>query len=244
MQSKTTYHRETLYEEVWAEPVKMLAARYGVSDVALGKTCRKMAIPLPGRGYWAKKKAGKAPPQPPLPALPSGIPDVLDVQGATPPRTERTASPETEARMAEEEAKEATIFVSEELTRPHPLVREARRLLGRRKQTTTRCLDISVSRDSLDRALRIMDALLKALVARGLPVEVTELKYREDQYYRYYDRSPDSNATRVQVDGEWVIFGMKEKLKVVLPEPPEPPKASAWGGAGALDTLERAPKNL
>lgn len=28
----------------------------GVSDVALAKRCKRMKVPLPGRGYWAKKK--------------------------------------------------------------------------------------------------------------------------------------------------------------------------------------------
>ncbi len=36
------YDREKLYEEVWAEPVKIAARRYGVSDVALAKTCRQI----------------------------------------------------------------------------------------------------------------------------------------------------------------------------------------------------------
>ena len=33
------YERETLYNEVWAEAVRTVAKRYGVSDVALRKTC-------------------------------------------------------------------------------------------------------------------------------------------------------------------------------------------------------------
>jgi len=45
------YDRKTLYDEVWADPVIEVAKRYGFSDVALTKTCRKMRIPLPGRGY-------------------------------------------------------------------------------------------------------------------------------------------------------------------------------------------------
>jgi hypothetical protein len=57
--SPEVYEREKLYQEVWAEPVKMVARRYGVSDVALAKTCRKLAIPLPGRGYWARLRAGQ-----------------------------------------------------------------------------------------------------------------------------------------------------------------------------------------
>lgn len=39
-----TYRRAELYEQVWAEPVRVVAKRYGVSDVALGTICRK-----PGR---------------------------------------------------------------------------------------------------------------------------------------------------------------------------------------------------
>jgi len=50
------YEREKLYEEVWKEPVLVVADRYGVSNVALAKACRKLAVPLPPRGYWARIK--------------------------------------------------------------------------------------------------------------------------------------------------------------------------------------------
>jgi predicted transcriptional regulator of viral defense system len=50
-----SWDRQSLEQEVWAEPLKQLARRYGVSDVALAKRCRKLGIALPGRGYWAKK---------------------------------------------------------------------------------------------------------------------------------------------------------------------------------------------
>jgi hypothetical protein len=62
------YDREELYEKVWAEPIQKVA-KYRVSDVALAKACRKRKIPLPGRGYWAKKTAGKPVPNPPPPPL-------------------------------------------------------------------------------------------------------------------------------------------------------------------------------
>jgi len=45
------YKRETLYEEVWSQPLLEVARHYGVSDVAIAKTCRKMHIPLPGRKH-------------------------------------------------------------------------------------------------------------------------------------------------------------------------------------------------
>lgn len=53
------FNREKLYEQVWSQPVRKVAAEYGISDVALAKTCRKLKIPRPGRGYWAKVAAGK-----------------------------------------------------------------------------------------------------------------------------------------------------------------------------------------
>jgi predicted transcriptional regulator of viral defense system len=49
------WDREVLEKQVWSEPIRQLAKKYGVSDVAIHKHCKKMGIKLPGRGYWAKK---------------------------------------------------------------------------------------------------------------------------------------------------------------------------------------------
>lgn len=50
-----SWDRQSLEQEVWAAPLKRLARRYGVSDVALAKRCLRLGIALPGRGYWAKR---------------------------------------------------------------------------------------------------------------------------------------------------------------------------------------------
>ncbi len=60
------WSRVELYNEVWNQPLVKLARKYGISDVALGKACRKLRIPHPGRGDWAKRKVGKAVKQVPL----------------------------------------------------------------------------------------------------------------------------------------------------------------------------------
>ena len=66
----TRYDRLELYDQAWAMPMHQLAKLYGVSDVAVAKASRKLRVPLPGRGYWAKKAAAKpVPPRPPLPPL-------------------------------------------------------------------------------------------------------------------------------------------------------------------------------
>ena len=58
MNGQNVYDRQELYEQVWSEPVAKIAPSYGISDVALAKICRKLHIPLPGRGYWAKRAHG------------------------------------------------------------------------------------------------------------------------------------------------------------------------------------------
>lgn len=59
------YDRERLYDEVWSEPTRRVAARYGVSDAMLWKVCRQLQVPKPPRGYWAKKRARKPVPKRP-----------------------------------------------------------------------------------------------------------------------------------------------------------------------------------
>src|SRR5665647_609926 len=70
MRYETFFHdRVKLYNEVWAEPVIVMAKQYGVSDVALHKLCKRLEIPVPPSGYWAKVKAGKKVDKPTLPQL-------------------------------------------------------------------------------------------------------------------------------------------------------------------------------
>src|SRR3984885_7224056 len=62
-----TLSREDLYELAWSKPISELSKDFGISDVALAKRCRRLGIPLPGRGYWARVDAGQTPYRPKLP---------------------------------------------------------------------------------------------------------------------------------------------------------------------------------
>lgn len=61
------FERETLYEEIWSEPVSRVSKRYQISDVGFRKICVNLDIPVPPRGYWEKLAAGKAVKKPSLP---------------------------------------------------------------------------------------------------------------------------------------------------------------------------------
>ena len=167
--------REGLYEQVWSEPMVALAKKIGISDVALRKRCRKLNIPLPPQGYWLRSKRLGKEYRPPLPPFKGN--DTIEIKKSIKEPTSPPADPEqaseAEAGIAFEKRSENLIHVPLTLSSPHPLIKHARSLLKDTKPSFAndeilrvwreKCLDIRVSKGSVDRALRIMDALIKAL---------------------------------------------------------------------------------
>ena len=62
--------RDELYGLVWARPITKVASDFHISDVGLAKICRRADVPIPPRGYWAKRHAG-------LPVEPSPLPKTV-----------------------------------------------------------------------------------------------------------------------------------------------------------------------
>jgi hypothetical protein len=93
--------REELYELVWSAPVKHAAAQFGVSDVALAKACRRQQVPIPPRGYWARKAAGQPVSAPPLP-------DYI----SPPPKPKRLSAHELREQERKREAEEHARAIS------------------------------------------------------------------------------------------------------------------------------------
>lgn len=64
--------RAQLFERVWSVPVDKLAREWGLSGRGLAKACRRLRVPVPPRGYWARTAAGQRVRRPKLPRLPPG----------------------------------------------------------------------------------------------------------------------------------------------------------------------------
>ena len=219
MAEETRVSREELYQKVWTEPVRTVAKDFGVSDVALAKQCKKLKIPLPGRGYWSKKAAGKNVPRMPLPALPPN--DAVTPRAKTFSSPPVIADPEVPGPVADQIASEAdpanAIVVREDLRSPHPLVKATRDVLEGKGHTEswrigrTPRLDIDASKEQRRRALRIMDALVRAIEARGWKVELG---------------SGDDRKSYATIFGQRVPFGVRETLKKVANAPAKPQRLS------------------
>ena len=178
--------REELYGLVWSEPMSKLSERFGLSDVGLAKICRKMNIPRPARGYWQKKTNGYDVEPDPLPPLRKDD------------QREVSIKPKCRGKIMEQEHDEISdiilfeklpankITTKDTLHRPHDLVAQTQALFkgtkpddkGLLRASGKGCLDIRVSPKELPRALRIMDALIKALEVRGYTVFAKEKGFR------------------------------------------------------------------
>ena len=66
-QNPLTLTRQTLYELVWSKPMVEVAKDFQMSDRGLAKRCAAVDVPVPPRGYWARKVAGQEPAKIPLP---------------------------------------------------------------------------------------------------------------------------------------------------------------------------------
>jgi hypothetical protein len=129
--------REELHALVWSHPMRSLAKLLGISDVALAKHCRKALVPVPPRGWWARKEAGKRVEVQSLPPLPFAMANYFPaidrdavaastVQSAAAPNgDESSALPvfrDIAAVSAEIQAAVRAIKVPATLTSPHPIV--------------------------------------------------------------------------------------------------------------------------
>jgi hypothetical protein len=172
------FDRKQLYEQVWTKPMRELAQEYGLSDVGLRKICKSLNIPLPPQGYHLRKYKS---PKPPLPPPKGGVTEhVTHIHEPEPVSAMDVPQPVEIQEIAFEENPENRISVAGQLGSAHPLITEAKVQLkkatpdkyGRVSTYWKRGCDISVFPVSVDRALRIWNALFKAMDKRGFRVSL------------------------------------------------------------------------
>lgn len=206
--------RRQLFEWIWKEPMVKVSREVGLSDRGLAKLCARHRIPVPGRGFWARAASGQKVKRPPLPSPEKGD-QIIVIDGAGPSVAPEPSSPEVLAQIDFERRPENLINVSEDVVRYHPLVRAARESFAPRKQDYKRglvssgpgTLHIRVSPASKVRALRILDALVKACEIRGFEVRSSEI--------RASAMSVQDAETIVRVYGEDVRLTLEEKCRSV-----------------------------
>lgn len=180
-------NRTDIYEEVWSTPMIHLAAKYGLSDVGLRKICKKLNVPTPPAGYWAKLQHKKKEKKLPLPPLKYGERETYELKSrheyesqTLKGKNAAKLDPRIAELFAEVEKTAKPVIVPDRLISPHPLVKMTQDVLEKEKPDKygvlrawrQKYLNIRISPSSLKRALRIMDAIIKAFEEQAYKVEV------------------------------------------------------------------------
>lgn len=137
------FERQSLYEEVWSEPLTRLGKKYGLSDNGVRKVCIALNIPLPKAGHWAKIAAGHQISRTPLPENSKITVYVSNPKPAEPLSPEKT---EDDIWLEQQESFELHlinhIVVELQPKKFHPLLLETRsRLIEKVKESAKRIVE-------------------------------------------------------------------------------------------------------
>lgn len=236
MDNKKAISREELYRAVWTDPTVKVAKTLGLSDVGLAKIAKKLHVPVPGRGYWAKGPMERKLLKEPLPRVRPTVPTVHSFSRAPKPLA-LTEEPPPLPHLVQ-----AGIAVPNLLAGPPqdllpPNFASYRdRLLGLGLEADPfrwkeQLPAITVSPALLDRTFQILGVLDAACRSVGLEIEV--LPPDPKAHNRFGREEPQPSRTGVLILDTFVAFELREPTHTVeVPPPPPPPpnpkRARRW----------------
>ncbi|GAA4334814.1 hypothetical protein GCM10023184_29170 [Flaviaesturariibacter amylovorans] len=148
--------------------------------------CRRLEVPVPPAGHWAKVQHGRKVKPPPLQGHYAGTERVkLQLRSETEAAPNRREPSSRKAKFRQLEIDNSLpLRVPEKLTKPDPLIIAAKAMLATAKPDSytfigmissgKETLDIRVTKGNIGRSLLFMDTLIKALRARGHQVAVKD----------------------------------------------------------------------
>jgi len=202
------FTRQELYDLVWTESILSLSKKYAISDVGLRKKCKKLEIPLPYNGYWAKVQFGKkTPARNPLRKFDGEQEVILYTREEVDEKSVPGQRLHADLQAEIENDKRLNLIVPERLTNPDRLIISVKDDLYKKELwnktedvafSSGNQLDIRVNPVNIGRALRFMDTLIKAIRTRGHEIKI------------------ENGKTNILIDGEEIQCCFREKLKRVI----------------------------
>ncbi len=180
-----SFSRKELYDLVWSAPMLTLSKKYNISDTGLRKICIRQNIPIPKAGYWQKIQFGKKVTLISLPISDSKEEIItLKIRGENEKLKTKELSPKSALKLEIEEQLKSKLNVSDKLSNPDKLIIAVMEKLNTKDTYRDKgrisvgrdVLNITVAKENIPRALRLMDTLIKALKERNHVVKVTDFK--------------------------------------------------------------------
>jgi hypothetical protein len=200
--------RRELFDLVWTKPVTKVAVDFGVSDVAVHKLCKKHRIPVPGRGYWAKRAAGKMVRAVVFREISDGSLNTIRVHGGISTPGPEVVAAREKARADTQAGKAARQLPSPNSAESAPLHLVAQHMKEKLEQ----------ARPGADGFVRISDrqsfrTIISSYIAPRL-VAFVDLLVKEHER-RGCKLVPAEDGLQLEVDGETITAAITEKSNKV-----------------------------
>jgi hypothetical protein len=205
---QVTLTRKELYDLVWDQPLSRLAKKYKISDNGLRKICKRMNTPLPEMGHWQKIQYGKKVIITKLPVKYEGKDEItLGEKGEGDINVDSPIVQQRRLIQDIENTKDLPLEVPDRMSsRPDKLIRstldyyDAVRKYYKSQHGSYpdryNVLSIQVQEESMPRALRLLDTIIKVLRSRR------------------HDVIADHFTTFAKIGDEHVKFRLREKQRV------------------------------
>ena len=198
--------REDLYERVWTTPMMHLAEEFGLSGPGLAMICEKHGIPRPPRGYWAKIRHGQSVRRIPLRKITDEALETVTVTRGV-KAGEVPLSSSANRAIAFEQHPENLVSIPDSYDEFLPVVERTHRSLhaarpderGLVRPRSKNTLDVAIRKVNIDRAMLLMDTLLRAFEERGFPFRV--------------EKRERSRAMSVEIEDEVVEFQLIDVVR-------------------------------
>lgn len=162
---KKEFTREELYELIWSKPRTQISKEYNIDASDITKICKKFDIPYPSSGYWMKKNPVRTP-------FPLNEKDYELIE----------LKPLESSKPKSETFSKVDVKVAEKLLNPDPMVAKAsKELMKKQKEhyyrdgrnaiwTEDGSASIHVTKNNIERSLKIMDAFIKYFKNKGYKI--------------------------------------------------------------------------
>ena len=208
--------RQDIYDLVWSSPRAEAAARLGLSELQLRQVCSFHRVPMPNGQYWRRVEKGASPSKTALPwndrpwleaiigvPVPSDWSTKPPTDGAEAAKAEPVPAPVEALVVRRGSNRTQRTALWSRVRRPHQAIAESVELIRAAKPVDGvvsygggNILELRVGRDSLERAVFILDGLVWALEKRGVGVRVREgavdiSKERQGLRFRLHEKFQD-----------------------------------------------------
>ncbi len=196
--------RRELYDLLWRSPLPEVADELGLSSITLEALCTAHRVPRPASTYWKNKAAGKPVKEVRFVSTANPADELIVISQTRPaPQATPTARKPEVSPPPPRSEKHKEPLPRPPVEKPHPLIaptaRELRRKAGSRDKGLfihvygERIWGLNIGRDSVERAIWLLDTAVKALAGAGFEIELSQ------------------NGLEIRSKGEKAFLQLKEK---------------------------------